>query len=135
MKKNTDEQQEYIDNLKEECSKCGEQNKDVLLFHHVDPSKKVCAIGRHLTMDKLQIELRKCIVLCHNCHTTHHRRNGFGTRKEKLPKQSYILTKAGYNITRGKDLYKALSCLPDHLLRDIGQQCSAVINYRRIKGI
>jgi hypothetical protein len=57
------------------CTTCGFAHPAALDFHHKDPSKKEANI--HLLMRnginaKLEKELKKCIVLCSNCHRIHH---------------------------------------------------------------
>ena len=52
------------------CKECGEKNWRCLDFHHVDEKTKEYNIGRMLdfSMRKIKKEIRKCIVLCANCH-------------------------------------------------------------------
>ena len=54
--------------------KCGNTNKSVLHFHHIDPSQKEFTIGkmRNYSLEKYQKEIDKCIVLCAHCHTQFH---------------------------------------------------------------
>jgi len=55
------------------CSKCGENHPACIEFHHVDPSKKEKTISYlRNSKKKLQEELKKCIVLCANCHRKLH---------------------------------------------------------------
>lgn len=57
------------------CTKCGyDKCVDALEFHHLDPSIKEFHLGeaRGLSIDKLQKELDKCILVCRNCHTEIH---------------------------------------------------------------
>lgn len=40
-------------------------------FHHLDPSTKrheINAKGVAIALDKLRVEVRKCVLLCSNCH-------------------------------------------------------------------
>ena len=55
------------------CSKCGENNINVLDFHHIDPSTKLFAIGTARSKsgyseDDVLNEITKCSILCCNCH-------------------------------------------------------------------
>jgi hypothetical protein len=56
------------------CSHCGEADTVVLDLHHVDPDGKdanpASLIGGSLEV--LRAEIRKCIVLCSNCHRREH---------------------------------------------------------------
>lgn len=67
------------------CQCCGyDRCNNALAFHHIDPSQKDLAFG-HLranpaSWDKIVAELKKCILVCNNCHSEIHA----GVRK--LPK-------------------------------------------------
>ncbi len=57
------------------CTNCGWQgNQAALQFHHKDPSKKDFIIGNvaNKNWDKIKLELKKCTLLCANCHMTIH---------------------------------------------------------------
>lgn len=57
------------------CNKCGYcRNYAALEFHHIDPSKKEFEsdAGRHKSWNKFINELKKCILLCSNCHREEH---------------------------------------------------------------
>jgi len=59
------------------CEICGyKQNMAGLVFHHIDPSKKKFNVdGRSLgnrSLKELTLEVEKCQLLCHLCHTHHH---------------------------------------------------------------
>lgn len=58
------------------CAKCGESRGYVLDFHHKDPTVKEDTIARmtsnKYTLDKIQEEIDKCVVLCSNCHREFH---------------------------------------------------------------
>jgi Zn finger protein HypA/HybF involved in hydrogenase expression len=75
-KKNTQERREFINEYKSKCScsKCGETRPYVLDFHHIDPIQKSFDLGdasKH-SIEKLKLELEKCITLCRNCHSEFH---------------------------------------------------------------
>lgn len=53
------------------CVICREHNPRCLDYHHVHPEKKKFSIGSVSTSIPnyaIQIEMRKCVVLCANCH-------------------------------------------------------------------
>lgn len=58
------------------CFVCGEQDRVVLVAHHIDPNTKKRSIGRFssagTSRGALQEELDKCIPLCCNCHARVH---------------------------------------------------------------
>lgn len=59
------------------CEKCGyDKNMAALEFHHINPDEKEFQIDmRHFSnnsLEKLQTELDKCILLCANCHREEH---------------------------------------------------------------
>lgn len=70
------ERREFINEYKSQCSckKCGENRSYVLDFHHIDPSQKSFNLGdaTKYSIDKLKLELEKCITLCRNCHSEFH---------------------------------------------------------------
>jgi len=61
------------------CEKCGENHPACLEFHHVNPNNKEIEISRAVTnnwsINRLQIELGKCVCLCCNCHRKIHWRH------------------------------------------------------------
>jgi hypothetical protein len=59
------------------CSKCGFDHIAALDFHHEDPSTKLGNVHRFVSngqFAKAYEEIKKCIVLCANCHRIHHYR-------------------------------------------------------------
>jgi hypothetical protein len=57
------------------CSKCGyDRNYAAFHFHHVDPTEKSYEWNkmRGLPWAKVVAELKKCILLCSNCHSETH---------------------------------------------------------------
>jgi len=60
------------------CSSCEEKDPVCLLYHHLDKDDKVSTIwelveNESITIEELQEEMSKCIVLCWNCHMKLHR--------------------------------------------------------------
>ena len=57
------------------CSECGyKKNPVALQFHHVDPSTKLYNVAcmrrsSYVQWGRIKTEMRKCIVLCANCHS------------------------------------------------------------------
>jgi len=57
------------------CTKCGFNHIAALDFHHEDPSTKEHNVNRLVSnklFKKAYEEIKKCIVLCANCHRIHH---------------------------------------------------------------
>jgi 5-methylcytosine-specific restriction endonuclease McrA len=58
------------------CKLCGyNKSPRALSFHHLDPKTKSFGIsmkGLTRSWDKIQKELKKCILLCANCHAEVH---------------------------------------------------------------
>jgi hypothetical protein len=52
---------------------CGyDRVQAALAFHHVDPTEKrmtVSAQGMGVGIARLREEARKCVLVCHNCHS------------------------------------------------------------------
>lgn len=70
------ELREWVNSLKHQCIGCGEPDSTVLVYHHVDRTKKHMGIstmaGRRYTKPEILEEMDKCVVLCCNCHTRIH---------------------------------------------------------------
>ena len=73
---------DYLWSLKSDlgCSTCGEKDPRCLEFHHRDPETKRFNLTSHGCRTKsLDDEVKKCIVLCANCHAKlHYDRNKEG---------------------------------------------------------
>lgn len=57
------------------CTKCGFNHVAALDFHHTDPTQKDGNIHKFVSngqFTKAYEEIKKCIVLCANCHRIHH---------------------------------------------------------------
>ena len=54
------------------CTRCGQSDPAVLEFHHRNPAKKVAGIAKMVRrgygLAALKREVRKCDVVCANCH-------------------------------------------------------------------
>ena len=69
-----------IEFLGGKCHRCGSDNPMTLTFHHKDPSQKTDGIQSIITArsqisskwSSLKEELKKCILLCRNCHVELH---------------------------------------------------------------
>lgn len=65
-----------IRKIKEEegCKKCKESRWWMLEFHHIDPSQKEFNIGMGVDWGQQKVfdEIKKCIILCSNCHNDFH---------------------------------------------------------------
>lgn len=57
------------------CSQCGIKHPAVIDFHHTDPKTKIKGVHEFARMGsykKAFAEVKKCIVLCANCHRILH---------------------------------------------------------------
>lgn len=80
--KKTDEQtakrREWFTDLvsKLKCEECGFNHPGALDFHHNDPTQKDRSISQmvyhKVSVEKIQLEIGKCKVLCANCHRILH---------------------------------------------------------------
>ena len=64
---------EYKKNLK--CKVCGESHPATLDFHHINKSTKSASVGKLANLSslkKLKAEIKKCYILCSNCHRKKH---------------------------------------------------------------
>ena len=67
---------DFVRAFKKECQQCGEDHPAVLDLHHLDPAVKEFnlswAAANNRSLDKLEAEIAKCVVLCANCHRKLH---------------------------------------------------------------
>ena len=58
--------------LGQKCLKCSENDSIVLEFHHRNPQTKITGIGemvsRGYSRKAIEEEIKKCDILCANCH-------------------------------------------------------------------
>lgn len=68
--------QDFINRYKKicGCKKCREKRYWVLDCHHINSKDKVNPITyyKSCTIKTIKYELRKCIILCRNCHSDFH---------------------------------------------------------------
>lgn len=67
----------WLDAYKSEhpCRECGESHSACLDFHHRDPKEKKANLSvaiAHWSIERLQMEVAKCDILCSNCHRKLH---------------------------------------------------------------
>jgi hypothetical protein len=75
-----------INYLGGECKKCGEDNLFKLTFHHrLDKEYKLSEIKEY-RWSEIEKEIKKCDLLCHNCHRELHHNDNIDSwnRKAKL---------------------------------------------------
>jgi hypothetical protein len=62
-----------VEALGGKCQCCG-YNKCLaaLEFHHLDPKIKDFELSQRDSWDKIEVELKKCVLLCSNCHKEAH---------------------------------------------------------------
>ena len=76
QKKSKSKSQQIIADFKSEiggCCKCGYNSCNAALeFHHVDADQKHKTVGSITSKERLIKEIKKCVLLCSNCHREHH---------------------------------------------------------------
>lgn len=76
-RKTKEEKKNKIIKLKENstgCLKCTEKRYYLLDYHHIDPNTKLFQIGQGESKgwEAVENEIKKCILLCKNCHSEFH---------------------------------------------------------------
>ena len=68
------ENREFVESLKTNCVKCGEDRPWVIQFHHIDHNEKEFSVTQVSTRNRAAIwkEASKCVCLCSNCHDEFH---------------------------------------------------------------
>ena len=71
-----DVKRKLVEYMGSKCAHCGESYPDVVYdFHHLDPTtKEISANLRHRSFNSALKEVKKCIMLCSNCHRIEHAR-------------------------------------------------------------
>jgi dTDP-4-amino-4,6-dideoxygalactose transaminase len=76
--KEKSERRAYVSNYKKlkGCNICGYNDERALVLHHKNPKEKTLEvsnmISRNYSSEKIKKELKKCEVLCQNCHAILH---------------------------------------------------------------
>jgi hypothetical protein len=69
------------------CMKCKENHPATLEFHHKDVNKKEKTIGLMIrdgfSIERISLEIKKCMVLCANCHRKVHYLERKNLKKEQ----------------------------------------------------
>ena len=90
VKKGYRKRKEAAEEKKKECIKCGEKRKYLLDFHHLDPTIKdesvAALVSNNASIKKIEEEIKKCVVLCSNCHREFH----YFERNEGLKIADYL---------------------------------------------
>jgi hypothetical protein len=85
---------EMIDRIKQErgCARCGyNEHPEALDFDHNDPSLKMFNISSravHASEERLLEEIRKCSVLCANCHRVRTKQERHSVNKSKPSREA-----------------------------------------------
>jgi len=70
------EKKAWVHRIKAEvgCSVCSEDEPACLVFHHVEEKEDNIGslIGKNLSWNRIEDEIKRCVVLCSNCHRKHH---------------------------------------------------------------
>jgi hypothetical protein len=80
--------------VKERCAKCGEQRYHLLDYHHIDPNLKSFSLveyNKH-TREEIESEIKKCVVLCSNCHRDFHYLYGHDIKHPVESLHEYLCT-------------------------------------------
>ena len=77
-----------------QCAKCGEKKSYKLDFHHSDPNIKDQNVSRLICgtykLDRALEEIKKCTVLCANCHREfHHYNDNYGIELDDYLQNEY----------------------------------------------
>lgn len=72
------------------CTKCGFNHAAALDFHHVDPATKLDNVRNLIGYGQFAAayeEIKKCVVLCSNCHRIHHHEDRLAKKIAKKKKK------------------------------------------------
>jgi len=72
---------------KHKCKRCGFSDHRALVFHHINENDKKFNIADrlyyHYGLERIQKELKKCMILCSNCHRILHYEQRNSKKKSK----------------------------------------------------
>lgn len=74
---------------KEKCKKCGEGRYYILDHHHINPKEKINMVSYLFKSSSIKAgleEMKKCVVLCKNCHYEFHHLE----RQDKITLNEYL---------------------------------------------
>lgn len=104
-----DRKKYFIDLLGGKCSKCG-YNKciNALCFHHINNKKFTLDVAnlRSKNLKVLNIEIKKCILLCSNCHMEYHHQDlniddiNPSNRQKSIDRKILLINKKGNKCCR-----------------------------------
>lgn len=92
VKQKYKERHEEIEKIKNNlcCAKCGDTRSYVLDFHHKIPEEKTKGIAQMMhnntAWNKIEEEMKKCILLCANCHREYH----YFAKENNLTLEEYL---------------------------------------------
>jgi len=72
------------------CINCGYSHPAALDFHHVilgPDNIKVHRLLANQAYERIMEEIKKCVVLCANCHRIHHHEERLAIRRKRKKKQ------------------------------------------------
>ena len=84
---------EFLNEFKTPCLKCGESEFSCIAFHHVDPATKAFCVGDgtlKYSKEAVVSEIKKCVCLCENCHRKFHHIYGYHIENAKQKLEAYI---------------------------------------------
>ena len=113
------------------CAVCGYNKcQSSLALHHLDPSQKEMSFGsiraNPKNWDKIVLELKKCILVCHNCHNEIH--EGI----TKIPREYVAFDEAKYgNYIKSLNISQCPICDKDKNinLKYCSKDCAARARY------
>ena len=98
------------------CCKCGYcKNYAALEFHHLDPKEKdfVWTKLRELSWVKITEELKKCVLLCANCHREEHWPDAIFENYKEIEVKTFLnneMKPTGSCPQCGDDVYRTKYC-------------------------
>lgn len=69
----------YQDKMARGCNRCTERRPSTLDYHHLDRTTKEFTISRlrAVSFERLIKEIKKCVLLCSNCHRVEEQGDGY----------------------------------------------------------
>ncbi len=133
--------QRIIDAMGGKCCVCGYNRcQEALALHHLDPSKKDISLGGIRANPKrwevIIKELRKCVLICHVCHTeVHYNINRVPDNASIFNEDFADYKKIQYQIKKSEQVINQNECLICGVLKPVSQKycsykCAGKAHYR-----
>jgi len=119
-----------VESMGGECQICGYKKlNQALELHHLNPEEKELSFGKitasPISWERIVIELRKCVLLCSNCHKEVHAEVSIIPESYNSFNEDYV------DYKKIGDFNKCPVCGKDKPVKNVTCSLSCAANYKR----